>query len=110
MRKLAASLLVLTLAGTPAVFAVQEEHQSEQQAEAHVEGTLQTVDVEAEKVVVADGAGSDVEVLVTDQTTIKGPDGNLTLADLAMEEGTDVLVVYQDNGMGLEALTIELLA
>lgn len=110
MRKIAASLLLLTLAVAPAAFAVQEAPQEEQQDHQQVEGTLDGVDLEAQVVVIADSYGSEVELAVTEETTITGPDGSVSLDDLAQQQGADVRVTYADDGMTLQALSIELLA
>ncbi|MFW6198347.1 MAG: hypothetical protein ACOC5E_00840 [Acidobacteriota bacterium] len=111
MRKVAASLLMLTLVAVPAAAAVQEAPQQEQQEYQQVEGTLDSVDLEAETVGVTDGSGSSLEVTVSEETVITDPDGyELTLADLAQQEGADVRVTYRDSDTSMDALSIELLA
>lgn len=88
----------------------QEQEQQEPEQEQQIEGSLQTVDLEAMQITVADGMGSETTVVVSEETTVSGPDGPLTVADLQGKEGSQIVVHVVDDGMGPEALSIELVA
>lgn len=114
MRKLFTLTMVVIFAAaafSPAL-AVQEGQQQEgQEQEASTfRGKLETVDVEAQTMAVAASEeGDPITIEVTEETTIQGPEGELTLADLSQHQGANLEVRYVMQEQSVVALEVNLI-
>lgn len=112
MRKLLALTVLAIFAATAFTPAIAQQGQQGQQEQAKiVRGTLQTVDVEAQTFSVKESEEAEaITVEVTSETMLQGPDGEITLADLAQHEGDNLEVRYVEQEQGMIALQVRLVA
>lgn len=113
MRKIAtiAAVAAFLLAiASPAVVAAPHQEQEPEQEVQWIEGSLSAVSLEGMSITVTDAMGEAQTVALAEDTQVSGPEGPLTIADLVGKEGAAVIVQCVENGEGLEADSIELVA
>lgn len=90
---------------------VQEQEQEQEPApEQQYEGALAAVNLDAMEITIADSMGAETTIAISEETTVSGPDGPLTVADLQGREGSEVVVHCLKEGEALEALSVQLIA
>jgi Cu/Ag efflux protein CusF len=105
-----AVVLTLSVVALPAAFAQETRQEAQQEAQV-INGSLKTVDLEESKIVVTKEDDSEVTLVVTEDTTVRGPNGEpQTLSALDGHEGATLTAEFVQMSDQNVALTIQLVA